>query len=253
MIVGELDGFSALVTGAAMGIGAATAKALAAAGAAVTLVDRDPAVHEQADTLGGAGFAVVDDISVRDACDRAVAAAMDHVGSLDILVNNAGIQRYGSVEDTDDQMWDEVIATNLSSVFYMSRAAAPYLRLHGRGSIVIIASVQALASQRGVAAYAASKGGAVALTRSMSVDLAPAIRVNCVCPGSVDTPMLRQSAKRQGGAADAHVAQWGELHPMRRVARAEEVAQTALFLASPRSSFTTGAVHVVDGGLLALL
>lgn len=253
MTAGELDGFSALVSGAAKGIGASVAAALAGAGATVTLVDRDPSVHDRASALGGTALGISADVSRRTDCDRAVATALSHAGGLDILVNNAGIQRYGTIIDTDDDTWDEVIATNLSSIFYMSRAAAPHLGRQSRGSIVNVASVQALANQHGVAAYAASKGGAVALTRSMAVDLAPAIRVNCVCPGSVDTPMLRAAAHTMGGQEDEHVAAWGRLHPMARVADPEEVAQTVLFLASPRSSFTTGAVHLVDGGLLALL
>ena len=174
-------------------------------------------------------------------------------GRLDILVNCAGIQRYGAVDETDDATWDEVIAANLSSVFRLSRAAAPHLRESGRGAIVSVASVQAFAAQREVAAYTASKGGVVALTRSMAVDLAPHVRVNCVCPGSIDTPMLRWAAGRDGGDVSGRITEWGDLHPMGRVGSAEEVAQTVLFLAGPRSSFTTGAVHLVDGGLLALL
>ena len=249
----ELDGFSALVSGAAGGIGAATAQALADAGALVTLADRDPAVAETAARIGsGANVAVVD-MSHRDGCEQAVAAAVEHGAGLDILVNNAGIQRYGAVDDTDDETWAAVMAINLTAVFRLSRAAVPHLRRRGRGSIVTIASVQAFAAQHRVAAYAASKGGAVALTRSMAVDLAPAIRVNCVCPGSIDTPMLRWAAEREEGDVDRRVGEWGALHPIGRVGNADEVAQTVLFLAGPRSSFTTGAVHIVDGGLLALL
>jgi NAD(P)-dependent dehydrogenase (short-subunit alcohol dehydrogenase family) len=252
-MTGELDGLCALVSGAAHGIGAATARALAAAGAHVTLADRDPAVRETAAQMSETVNALVVDVSERRGCEDAVAAAVEHAGRLDILVNNAGIQRYGSAEDTDEETWAEVIATNLSSVFRLSRAAVPHLRRGGAGSIVTVASVQAFAAQPRVAAYAASKGGAVALTRSMAVDLAPSIRVNCVCPGSIDTPMLRWAAARDEGHVDERVAEWASLHPMGRVGTAEEVAQTILFLAGPRSSFTTGAVHLVDGGLLALL
>jgi NAD(P)-dependent dehydrogenase (short-subunit alcohol dehydrogenase family) len=253
MSAGELDGLSALVSGAAAGIGAATAAALAGAGAGVTLVDRDPKVAATAGELGPGCQAMVADVSQRAACEDAVGSAMARFGRLDILVNNAGIQRYGAVDDTPDDVWDDVIATNLSSIFFLSRAAVPHLRRRAAGSIVTIASVQAFASQRRVAAYAASKGGAVALTRSMAVDLAPHIRVNCVCPGSVDTPMLRSAAGLQDGDVEATVGEWGALHPMQRVGTAAEVAQTVLFLAGPRSSFTTGAVHLVDGGLLAVL
>ena len=261
--MGELDGYRALVSGAAMGIGAATARALAEAGARITLADRDTSVEQVAADIGAGASGVVTDVATRAGCEAAVAAAVQHCGGLDILVNNAGIQRYGTVEDTDDDLWEHVIATNLTSVFRLSRAAVPHLRRGGRGAIVTVASVQALATQQRVAAYAASKGGAVALTRSMAVDLAPAIRVNCVCPGSIDTPMLRWAAGLQDREAHAPAAQarntddtvagWGALHPMGRVGIAAEVAQAILFLASPRSSFTTGSVHVVDGGLMAQL
>ncbi len=236
---------TALVTGGAAGIGQAAAAALTAAGMRVAVVDRDEAVPPSG------GFAVRADVGRSSECARAVAEAVTELGRLDVLVNCAGIQRYGDVIDTPDDVWDEVIAVNLSAVFWMSKHAMPHLLAAGDAAVVNVASVQAFAAQHGVAAYSASKGGIVALTKAMAVDHAPRVRVNAICPGSVDTPMLRAAAAKFADDPDEAITAWGQMHPMNRVCTPTEVGDAVVFLASPQSSFITGTALLVDGGLLS--
>ncbi|HWQ14127.1 MAG TPA: glucose 1-dehydrogenase [Roseiflexaceae bacterium] len=253
----ELQGKVAVVTGAARGIGAAVARVFAREGAAVVIVDLDgAAARAVADEIGGAGgraLAVQADVSRAADAQRIAMETVAAFGGIDVLVNNAGIQTYGTVETMPEEEWDRTLNVNLKSVFLVSKYAVPEIRRRGGGAIVNIASVQALATQPAVSAYAASKGGIVSMTRSMALDFAADnIRVNCVCPGSVDTPMLRWAADLFGGGdAEGAVRAWGKLHALGRVARAEEIAEVVLFLASPRSSFCTGAAYLADGGMLA--
>lgn len=146
-----------------------------------------------------------------------------------------------------------MLRVNLKSMFLMSKYCVPRMLEAGGGAIVNVASVQGFAAQRGVAAYSASKGGAIALTRAMAVDFAPKVRVNCVCPGSVDTPMLRNAAALLADDPEEAVQRWGKMHPMGRVARPEEVAAAIVFLAGPDASFITGAALLVEGGLLSVI
>jgi NAD(P)-dependent dehydrogenase (short-subunit alcohol dehydrogenase family) len=256
------DGSVALVTGGSSGIGRAVAELLAAGGARVAVNSADAAeaaaVASAITASGGTAMPAVADVADGEAIMSAVRTAADAYGALDTLVTCAGIQEYGTVADTDEATWDQVFAVNVKGVFLAARAAFPYLRRSTRGSVVVVSSVQANATQAGVAAYAASKGALNALVRSMAVDEARyGVRVNAVCPGSVDTPMLRWSARRFSDGSDEGAQQaidnWGRSHPLGRVAQPPEIAEVVGFLASPRASFVTGEDVRVDGGLLATL
>jgi NAD(P)-dependent dehydrogenase (short-subunit alcohol dehydrogenase family) len=243
----EFHGKVAMVTGGAMGIGAAAADLLAERGAQVVVVDREPTSSHHG---------VKADVSDPAQVERAVAEAVDLAGRLDVLVCSAGIQRYGDAPGTSLETWREVIDVNLSAMFYAAHYAVPHLLRQPGSAIVNVASVQAFAAQRGVLAYSASKGGITAMTRAMAVDHAPHLRVNAVAPGSVDTPMLRNAAElfaAPGKSTEDTVADWGHMHPLDRPATPREVAEVICFLASDRASFITGATVSVDGGLLVQL
>jgi NAD(P)-dependent dehydrogenase (short-subunit alcohol dehydrogenase family) len=252
-----VEGKLALVAGGASGIGQAVVRRLAEHGAAVEFADISPAgvASTEAD-LRAAGYDVrgsVADLSDGAAVAAVLAAVADRRGKLDALVNSVGIQRYGTVETTTEETWDEVLAVNVRSMFLTAKHALPLLRRAGGGAIVNVASGQAVASQRNVVAYTASKGAIVAMTRAMAMDHADeGIRVNVVLPGSVDTPMLRASAAAISPAdPGAVIRQWGSLHPIGRVGRPSEVADACVYLVSSLASFITGAELRVDGGLLA--
>jgi len=244
---------SVIVTGAARGIGLAVAEAFVNEGALVTVVDKDRKGREVADTLGrisGALF-VGADVSKPFEVDDAVRMAVETFGGVDILVNNAAVSVPGSVLAVSPNDWRQVLDVNLTGAYLFSRACVPEMEQRGGGVIINIASAQGLAAEQGNAAYIASKGGLIALTKSMALDLAPLnIRVNALCPGAIATEKVEETL---AGYPDPEKARrdWADLHALRRLGRPEEVAAAVLFLAGAEASFITGAVLPVDGGMLA--
>lgn len=246
----DLEGKVAVVTGAAMGIGGATATLLSSLGAAVVLVDREPAMLAGAD---GPHVAVQADVATARGAAAAARAATDAFAGIDILVNAAGIQRYGDALTTDEAVWDEVMAVNVKSIFLMAKACLPSL-IERKGTIVNVGSVQSVGAFRGAVAYVTSKAAVANLTRALAADFAPDVRVNAVGPGSVDTPMLRNAAAQLAADdPDEALRSWGSLHPLARIAQPTEVAEAIAFLAGPRSSFVTGSLLMVDGGMTAVV
>lgn len=245
----------AIITGAASGIGRATALLFANEGAVVILMDRDVTggakVLEEINTAGGRALLVEGDVTRSGDCIRVVDTATGSHGRLDALVNNAGIIRRASVVETEEAEWDQVVAVNLKSVYLMSRYAVPVMASGGGGAIVNISSGWGLVGGRAAAAYCASKGAVVNLTRAMALDhAAQGIRVNCVCPGDTDTAMLRDEA-RQLGVETERFLQEAAGRPLARIGQPEDIARAILFLVSDEALFVTGAVLVVDGGGLA--
>lgn len=248
-------GRRAIVTGAASGIGRATAELLASEGARVLLADVDATRGEAAASSirdrGGDGRFVRCDVTSEADCQVVVAEAVRAFGGLDILCNNAGIIRRATVVETTPEEWARVLAVNLTSVFLMCRAAIPVMATGGGGAIVNTGSGWGLKGGDQAAAYSASKGGVVNLTRAMAIDHGPQhIRVNCVCPGDTDTAMLRDEA-RQLGHAEAGFLEAAAQRPLARVGQPEDVARAILFLVSDASAWVTGTTLVVDGGGLA--
>ncbi len=252
-----MAGTVSVVIGGSAGIGLAAAWALARHGSAVELAAIDPpGVDRAAGEMRDAGHearGTVLDVADPGQIASFMAGVSARHGRLSVLVNSAGIQRYGTAETTPVSVWDEVLDVNARSMFLAAGQAVPLMRRSGGGAIVNVASAQATATQRNVVAYTASKGAIVAMTRAMAVDHAPdGIRVNSVSPGSVDTPMLRAAARDVSAEdPDSVIAQWGSLHPLGRVGAPAEIADVILFLASPLSSFVTGADLRADGGVLA--
>ncbi len=253
------EGRVVLVTGGSQGIGRGISEVFAAQGAAVVVhgltqdfVDETVAAIRDAGGRATGAFGPIDDPQTStDAVDAALAA----FGRLDHLVTAAGIQTYGDAVSTSVDTWDRTFAVNVRGVFLAAHAALPHIRAHG-GSVTLISSVQATATQESVVAYTASKGALNALARAMAVDEAAyGVRVNSVAPGSVDTPMLRRSAalfsEGTPEAVEQTIATWGSAHALGRVAQPQEIGEAVSFLASDRASFVTGAELRVDGGLLA--
>jgi len=247
MAAAELEGKVAIVTGAAGGIGAAVVAALTAAGANVVAVDLDRSVTELEESAQGSVAALQGDVSDAGVAQQGVALARERFGGVDILVNNAARFLAKPLIETSDEEWDGLFATNVRSVFVQTRAALPQL-IERRGAIVNLASISGVLGLPDQAAYCATKGAIVQITRQVAIQHArDGVRVNAVAPGAVDTLFVARSlgTEAQGSWIDDSVV---ASHPLGRVAQPEEIAEIVLFLASPRSSVMTGAVVMADCG-----
>ena len=243
----------AIVAGGGSGIGKATAIAAAKAGAAVAIADLHTtnanAVAELITKAGGKALAITADVTKIKEAESITTTTIRDFGRLDYVCYSAGRQTYGTVETTDEANWDTTLNVNLKGMYLVAKFAIPEIRKQGGGAVVNISSVQGVRCQKNVLAYATSKGGAIALTRAMALDhAAENIRVNCICPGSVDTPLLRYGAA-QHGPEEEILKEWGANHPIGRIGTADEIAQTVLFLWSDGAQFLTGQPIIVDGGL----
>ncbi len=251
----RMTGRTAIVTGAASGIGRATAVLLAAEGASVVVADLDDAgANRTATTIeaaGGTARAATTDVTDSEACRQLVEIATTELGGLDIVVNSAGIIRRADVVGTSEQDWDAVMAVNVRSIFLLGKHAVPVMAMAGRGSIVNIGSGWGLKGGANAVSYCASKGAVVNMTRAMAIDHGPAgIRVNCVCPGDTDTPLLRSEARQLGVDEAAFLVESAE-RPLSRLGTPEDIARAVLYLSSDEASWVTGSILVVDGGGIA--
>jgi NAD(P)-dependent dehydrogenase (short-subunit alcohol dehydrogenase family) len=251
----RFDGKVAIITGGTSGIGLATAELLAREGARVVLMARNPIRGEEAvkqiTSAGGLAIFVQGDAGVAADCLRCVAVTVEDHGRLDILFNNAGIIHVNrNLVETSEEEWDATLNSNLKSIFLMSKYAIPHMAKRG-GAIINNASIFGLVGGSGVAAYCAAKGGVINLTRAMAIDhAAQKIRVNCVCPGSVATPLLENEMNDLGGV-ETQLPKFASRHPLNRIATPEEIASAVAYLASDEASFITGAALPVDGGRAA--
>jgi NAD(P)-dependent dehydrogenase (short-subunit alcohol dehydrogenase family) len=251
----SLDGQVAVISGAASGIGRGIAIRLAEMGAAVVLLDIDQQKGKEATSemsrRGGKALFISADVRSAQDCKRAIAETLQAFGKIDILCNNAGVTIRKSVESLSENEWDLAVDVTLKSVFLLSREALPHMMSAGGGSVINTASGWGLKGGPQAASYCAAKGGVVNLTRAMAIDYGKRnIRVNCVCPGDVDTPMLHSECAQLGQKPDVFMKEAAS-RPLGRVGTPEDVANAVLFLASPMSAWVTGTCLVVDGGGLA--
>ena len=246
----DFEGKTVLITGSTRGIGLATARAFLDRGAKVAVNGLSP--DEVVQAIGALGgherlVSAVGSVDSADTCHRLVAAALEGLGRLDVLVNNAGILEIGPIEEQDEGLWDRLLTTNVKGTFFCSQAALPALRASW-GSIVNLGSNAGLRGYPRFAAYCASKGAVVNLTRAMAAECAPDVRVNCVCPGPTDTSMVDVFLGPPGG--DGREA-YEDRQLMKRLATPEEIAEAVLFLASDAASYVSGTMLPVDGGRTA--
>jgi NAD(P)-dependent dehydrogenase (short-subunit alcohol dehydrogenase family) len=250
---GKLQGKSAIVTGATSGMGRAIASLFASEGAAVVLSgrhrDRGQILAGELTAAGARVAFVPGDVARPETSEHLVSECRQRFGRVDIAVANAGVLGLGSVTDLPVETWRETLAVNLDAVFYLLRAAIPAMKEAGGGAVVVNASIAAFKAFPNHAAYCASKGAVVALVRQVAVDVAPTIRVNALCPGPVDTPLLWDSAVAFAEPAAA-VAEAGRRTLLKRLGHPEDVARAALFLASSDSGWITGTALTIDGGIM---
>jgi NAD(P)-dependent dehydrogenase (short-subunit alcohol dehydrogenase family) len=251
----SFQGKVAIVTGASVGIGQATAVALVQAGAAVVIADRNQENGEEAaraiQSSGGQVLFVPTDVSIEDEVRRMVERTLSHYGHLDILVNNAGIYLQGDVEKTSLEEWERILATNLTGAFLCMKYAVPVMVNAGSGVIVNVASEAGLVGIKGQVAYNVSKAGLIALSRSSAVDLAEkGIRVNCVCPGTTDTPLVHKAVNQSPDPVGTR-RRLEEIRPLNRLGTPAEIASAIVYLASDEAGYATGAILSIDGGYTA--
>jgi NAD(P)-dependent dehydrogenase (short-subunit alcohol dehydrogenase family) len=248
----RLEGKVAIVTGSSKGIGEGCARVFAREGARVVVTSRNEregaAVAAGISASGGTAFALAVDVSDSRQVRQMLETTLSRFGRLDILVNNAGQHLPKNVEKTSEEEWDHIIDTNLKSVFLCSKYAIPHLR-KTRGCIVNMSSMVGVVGQGNSGAYSATKGGIIAMTKGMALDFAPdGIRVNCICPGWIETPLVNYWFAQQENEAESR-KYIHSVHPLGRIGTIEECGEAALFLASDSSSFITGTVLAIDGGV----
>lgn len=245
----------AVISGGASGIGFATAKRLAGSGASVILVDTNKTkgakASEEIQKWGGVSRYCFCDVTSSADCKKTAEFVMKEFGRIDILINNAGVIRRKDICELSEKEWDLVCSVNLKSIFLLSRAVIPHMKKNKGGSIINIGSGWGLKGGPKAAAYCAAKGGVVNLTRAMAIDHGKdGIRVNCVCPGDTDTPLLLEEASQLGQNLEEFMKEAAS-RPLERVGKPEDIANAILFLSSDLSSWITGSILVVDGGGLA--
>ena len=254
--MGDHDNKIALITGGAQGIGKGIVDVLSSEGAQVCIADISEehgikAVAE-IERLGRKAIYIQANFENSEEPKKVIEECVSRLGNISILVNNVGIQpstSYKNIEETSEEVWDAIINVNLKSYFLMSKYTIPYMRKNGQGSIVNIASVQGLQSQKLVPPYAASKGAVLSLTRQMSLDyIKENIRINAICPGTINTPMVTNSIS---GNINESLKLFGKDIPMGRVGEPKEIGQVASFLCSDKASFISGEYIIVDGGIMA--
>lgn len=234
-----------IITGASKGIGLACARQFYMEWANVALLDIS---SDESGIKDPRWFYIACDVSNGTAVKNAVQSIYQKFGRIDFLVNNAGIQRYGNVTNTTEDQWDMVMNVNLKSQYLCAKYAIPFMQQQGSGVVINVSSVQAFVSQQNVAAYTTAKTALLGLTRSIAVDYAPKVRCVAVCPGTIDTPMLRD-ALAQSPDPDAVMQECIDMHPAGRIGTPEEVAELIYFLCSDKAGFITGQAIRVDGGL----
>jgi dihydroanticapsin dehydrogenase len=248
----RLEGKRAFITGGASGLGLSMATRFVEEGAKVVIGDLNAKEAVAVAAKGKFGY-VTGDVSKLSEAERMVKEALVQLGGLDVLVNNAGIETTGSVTTCDDGEWDRQIGVNLNGTYRISRFAVPAMIASGGGSIINISSVGGLVAVKEYSAYGASKAAVLQLTRSMCADYAEHnIRVNCLCPGPIDTPLLQRACEKLGSGHPETIRElYASFTIMKRLGLPKEVANAALFLASDEASFITGVALPVDGGFVA--